>query len=381
MSKPKVIAFYLPQFHPMPENDVWWGPGFTEWTSVAKARPLYRGHVQPHLPANLGFYDLRLSETRESQASMAKDAGVYGFCYWHYWFEGKQLMNRPFDEVLDCGKPDFPFCFAWANHSWHKKNWARGNGIMAGENEVLIKQTYGGVQDYRNHFYSLLKAFKDKRYIKKDGKLVFMIYNALEFDDFPAFSKEWNTLADKEGLPGFYFMTHACVKPQIDRIQDFLKEGYDAVNVSLHRMPFKSERNIGGSIFSRIKRKVRLHFRIKPEVVYYKDAIKWLDDDMFDSPDIIPTIIPNWDHTPRSGRFGRVFQNCSPELFRKHLDMIFARIDKKNDEDNLVFLKSWNEWGEGNYIEPDWEYGMARLNELKEAINSHSSKCGLYLNT
>lgn len=368
MNQTKVIAFYLPQFHPMPENDLWWGPGFTEWTSVAKARPLYNGHVQPHLPANLGFYDLRLSESREDQAEMAKKAGVYGFCYWHYWFEGKQLMNRPFDEVVKSGTPDFPFCVAWANHSWHKKNWARGNGMFAGENEVLIKQTYGGEKDYTEHFYSLLDAFKDKRYIKIHGRLLFMIYNDMDFGDFPLFSKVWNQLAVKEGLPGFYFVTHACVAPQISNIDKFLDEGYDAVNVSLHRMPFKSEREVYDSIFARIKRKIRVHFKIKPEVVDYKDALRWMDNPLFENPKIFPTIIPNWDHTPRSGRFGRVFQNCTPELFRKHIDMILDRIRHKDTADSIIFLKSWNEWGEGNYIEPDTEYGMERLNVLRDAL-------------
>lgn len=160
----RFIAFYLPQYHIIPENNEWWGPGFTEWTSVARAKPLFRGHKQPHIPADLGFYDLRVPETREAQAQLAKEAGVEGFCYWHYWFgNGKRLLERPFTEVVSSGKPDFPFCLAWANHSWYKKQWdlkAKGKDIL------LIEQKYPGVKDYEDHFYALLEAFKDKRYIK-----------------------------------------------------------------------------------------------------------------------------------------------------------------------------------------------------------------------
>lgn len=370
MNKPKVIAFYLPQYHPMPENDKWWGKGFTEWTSVAKAKPLYRGHVQPKIPADLGFYDLRLSASREDQAKLAKENGIYGFCYWHYWFNGKRLMNQPFDEVVKSGKPDFPFCLAWANHSWYQKGWSNGNSMVMGKSKLLIEQTYGGVEDFTNHFYSMLDAFKDRRYIKIHGKLLFMVYNALGFDDFPLFKKTWEDLAKKEGLPGFYFITHACIKEQIDKIDTFIDNGFEAVNVSLHRMPFKSERRSKENRIQQIIQKIknRINVRIKPEIVSYSEAIKWMDSDIFDRKDIIPTIIPNWDHTPRSGRFGRVFQNCTADLFGKHVSMIFRRNAKKEDDDNIIFLKSWNEWGEGNYIEPDLESGDSFLKALKSEI-------------
>ena len=143
MTTPRIIALYLPQFHPIPENDMWWGPGFTEWTNVVKARPLFKGHVQPKLPADLGFYDLRLPDTREAQAKLAKEAGIEGFCYYHYWFAGKQLLERPFSEVINTGKPDFPFCICWANHSWSNKTWNRKSNLQA--NSMLMEQTYPGV--------------------------------------------------------------------------------------------------------------------------------------------------------------------------------------------------------------------------------------------
>ena len=158
----RVIALYLPQFHPIPENDKWWGPGFTEWMNVVKGKPLFKGHVQPKIPADLGFYDLRLPETREAQAQLAREAGIEGFCYYHYWFGGKQLLERPFNEVLSSGKPDFPFCLCWANHSWSNKTWNRKSNLQA--NSMLIEQTYPGDEDDREHFMNVLPAFKDKRF-------------------------------------------------------------------------------------------------------------------------------------------------------------------------------------------------------------------------
>jgi lipopolysaccharide biosynthesis protein len=165
----RAIALYLPQFHPIPENDEWWGKGFTEWTNTAKAKPVFRGHYQPHVPADLGFYDLRVPETREAQTALARRYGIEGFCYYHYWFAGRRILERPFDAVLHSGTPDFPFCLCWANATWA--------GVWYGEpNRVLIKQTYPGQADHEAHFRALLPAFKDPRYIRVDGKPVFLIF-------------------------------------------------------------------------------------------------------------------------------------------------------------------------------------------------------------
>src|SRR4030066_949188 len=190
----RVIALYLPQYPPIPENDEWWGRGFTEWTNTAKARTLFRGHYQPHVPADLGFYDLRVPETRIAQAEMAKEYGIEAFCYYHYWFAGKSLLERPFAEVLESGKPDFPFCLCWANQTW--------TGIWHGApNRILIEQTYPGMEDHRRHFEALLPAFCDKRYLKVAGKPLFAIYNPMELPATPRVLELWRGLAANAGLP------------------------------------------------------------------------------------------------------------------------------------------------------------------------------------
>ena len=197
----RLIAFYLPQFHPIPENDLWWGAGFTEWTNVAKAKPLFQRHYQPRSPADLGYYDLRVPEVRVAQAKLARDAGIEGFCYWHYWFAGKRLLERPFNEVLNSGEPDYPFCLGWANESW--------SGIWHGApNRILMEQTYPGTQDYERHFYAVLDAFQDARYIRVRNKPLFVIYRPLEIPKCSAFLEQWQTLASKNGLDGIHFVAH-----------------------------------------------------------------------------------------------------------------------------------------------------------------------------
>lgn len=191
----RIIAFYLPQCHPIPENDAWWGPGFTEWTNVAKARPLYPGHVQPQLPADLGFYDLRVAEVRAQQAQMAADCGVEGFCYWHYWFGGgKRILERPFHEVLSTNQPDLPFCLGWANQSW--------TGIWHGNpKSVLVEQTYPGPADEAAHFAWALPAFRDARHIRVDGKPMFVVFDPYDMPSTISFIEHWRRLLPRLACP------------------------------------------------------------------------------------------------------------------------------------------------------------------------------------
>lgn len=221
--KARLLALYLPQFHPIPENDLWWGKGFTEWTNVGKARRYFRNHYQPRVPADLGYYDLRVAETRQAQADMAREYGVEGFVYWHYWFgNGKRLLERPFNEVLASGEPDFPFALAWANESW------RGFAHGITNRNMLIEQLYGGVEDYTAHFRAVLPAFRDHRYITVDGKPLFMIYKPLADPEVKVFIATWRELAEKNGLPGIYFVGHE--NAPVPNVGAIFSTGVDAVN-------------------------------------------------------------------------------------------------------------------------------------------------------
>ena len=218
--KARVIAYYLPQFHPTPENDKFWGKGFTEWTNVGRARPLFHGHYQPRVPADLGYYDLRMPEIREQQAELAREAGIEGFCYWHYWFGGgKELLERPFNEVVESGKPDFPFCLGWANHTWSTRTWTSSK---TGYQETIIAEmTYPGDEDHISHFYKYLNAFKDKRYIKVDGKLLFVIFAPQDFVDFPHFKDLCLKSATK-----LFSVLLASKRPLITELADKLRLKY-----------------------------------------------------------------------------------------------------------------------------------------------------------
>ena len=199
----KVIAYYLPQFYPCEFNDKWYGKGFTEWTNVGKANKLFRGHYQPKVPADLGYYDLRLPDVAEKQVELAKEAGIFGFAYWHYWWAGKRLLDMPAERMLKTMKPDFPFMFAWANESWYKKLWDTDTK----KDTLIMEQTYPGEEDNRDHFEYCLPFFKDKRYITFDGRPVFFIYRPLKFEHLKDFITQWNTWIKEEGVAdSFYWM-------------------------------------------------------------------------------------------------------------------------------------------------------------------------------
>lgn len=365
MSKTKVIAFYLPQFHPIKENNEWFGEGFTEWTNVGKCAPLFKGHYQPRVPADLGYYDLRVPEIREKQAELAKYAGIDAFCYYHYWFgNGKQLMEMPINEVVKSGKPDFPFCLCWANHSFFRKNWNSDIGIL--ENTLLLEQKYPGQEDIVNHFYSILHILKDKRYYKIDGQPVFVLYNCIEYPDCEEFISIWNKLAEKEGLNKFIFYTYSSA------ITDFNKEPYglfDGVILSLINNAFQRGKTSKLSSFvKKIKRNLGSVIKRPLEIVEYSDAIKYMTHEIIKCERVIPSIIPNWDISPRRGYGATIINNSTPSLFKKHIETTLNLIEDKNDRNNVLFIKSWNEWGEGNYLEPDLKFGKGYLEALREVL-------------
>ncbi len=280
-AKARVIALYLPQYHPIPENDAWWEPGFTEWTNVGKARALYPGHRQPKLPTELGYYDLRVPETRAAQAALAREYGIEGFCYWHYWFGGgKQLLERPFNEVLQSGEPDFPFCLAWANESW------RGFDHGIKTKQALIEQTYPGDGDHRAHFRSVLPAFQDRRYITVDGKPLFLIYHPFDNrEQVLRMMRIWRELALEHGLPGIWFVAQTYDIAQ--ERSELEAMGFDAIN-AVRLQEFRRRRKW------LIDRAILLHklFRI-PLVVPYAGASRYFVGDEEYDERIIPTVIPN----------------------------------------------------------------------------------------
>jgi len=363
--KARLIAHYLPQFHPIPENDTWWGAGFTEWTNVAKAKPLFEGHYQPILPADLGFYDLRIPEVRLAQANLAKEHGVEGFCYWHYWFDGKRLLERPFNEVLKSGEPDFPFCLGWANDSW--------TGIWHGLiDKTLIEQTYPGHKDEETHFYALLEAFNDKRYMKIDGKPIFFIYKPYLLPNPKSFLDHWRRLAIKEGLPGIYFVGNAR---NID--WHYEEDGFDGMTP--HNPGFsvwnifypnaESIRSVYGSRFQDSNfNNPYIKYYPGPELIYYEDYIKIGLHNLRKDMDEFPCVMPNWDNTARSGRKGWVFVDSTPKLFQLHLRDAINAVSAKPYEKRLVFIKSWNEWAEGNYLEPDIKFGKGYLEACQSEV-------------
>ena len=361
--KARVIAMYLPQYHPIKENDAVWGKGFTEWNNVAKARPLFKGHHQPNIPADLGFYDLRLPEIREQQAELARNAGVEGFMYWHYWMGGgKRLLERPFDEVLESGKPDFPFCLAWANHSWKTSTWTTmGNFSKDG---MICEQTYPGDEDYIAHFNYCLKAFKDKRYIKVDGKPFFFLYDAAALPDSHHFFDLWNKLAIENGLPGIHFVGLNLARDPGDK--RFFEGGYDAV---AHGNIWDPCERVRGRLKKALMAKIRNQFDyIALDKYKYSDIVKNLFDGSETQDNIYPCIIPGWDRSPRSGKKAVIVHGSTPELWKEHIKHAYSLVENKELEHRFIILRSWNEWGEGNYVEPDERWGTAYLDALRDVI-------------
>lgn len=377
MSKARVIAFYLPQFHPVKENDEVWGKGFTEWTNVAKATPLYKGHYQPQIPADLGFYDLRVPEVREEQAEMAREYGVEGFCYWHYWFgNGKRILERPFNEVLESGKPDYPFCLGWANHSWSNKTWQKTGHF---KNDIIfLKQTYPGDDDYTLHFNTILSAFKDHRYITVDGKPLFLIFDPDAIPEVSHFIKLWQRLAKDAGLKGIHFVARVSSMSKLSmrnravndesykRFQRYLDMGFDGINSDTQRY---AETKVAGFTKKAVRAVIRKFAGNFTALRYDYDSIMQNFHNQEEEREYVyPQIIPRLDRTPRSGKDARIYDNSTPERFEKAIDDALKLVENKEQEHKIIFLQAWNEWGEGNYMEPDLKFGRGYLEALKKKI-------------
>ena len=350
----RVVAFHLPQFHPIPENDEWWGAGFTEWTNTARARRLFPGHHQPHLPADLGFYDLRLPEARAAQAMLARRYGVSAFCYWHYWFGGRRILERPVTEIVQSGEPDFPFCLGWANQTW--------TGTWHGApDRILIEQTYPGLEDDAAHFETVLPAFTDDRYLKVDGRPVFYVFRPEELPDPTAWCTRWQAMAKAAGLPGLYLVAEMSdLLGRGSRCVDPRGIGFDA-GVYVRLPADTSSRNV-------LKmRAMRKTMRGGPEIYPYLREPREIPA-AYRGPSVFPTVYPNWDNTPRSGRGGLVLTGSNPERFERHVESAVRSVASAAADERFVFVKSWNEWAEGNYLEPDLEHGHAWLEALRRGV-------------
>lgn len=363
MNKARVIAYYLPQFHPIPENDDNWGKGFTEWTNVANAKPLWRGHHQPRIPKDLGFYDLRLQETRIAQAEMAREAGVEGFMYWHYWFGGgKMLLEKPLEWVLEEGKPDFPFCFGWANHSWSNSTWVKE--VTKKEYRRIAEMKYLGTEDNRLHFDYCLPFFKDHRYVTVDGKPLFVIYDPLHFEGLRRFIEEWRLLALENGLGGIYFV--GIWRPETISFDKMLDFGLDGIIPNGRCIA--EQRAAGSEFLFRARRSLAIRFNFASYVFNYSDIMSNMYFEENRKENCFPMICPGYDCTPRRGRKADIYKNPTPQLFQRHIHNTLDYIKNKSPEHKLIFLDSWNEWGEGNYMEPDTKWGHGYLDALRTEI-------------
>ena len=351
----RVIAYYLPQFHAIPENDEWWGKGFTEWISVRNGKPLFKGHQQPVVPGELGYYNLLEADIKERQAQLAREAGVEGFCYWHYWFGGKQLLEKPLQQVIESGKPDFPFCLGWANESWKAKTWL---DQQTAPDKMLIEQTYSP-EDDQAHFEAILPMLQDKRYIQVDGKPLLMVYRPFDLPDGKAWTARWQEMAKNAGFKGLYLLGHVAYQWQVD---DVMAMGFDAVNL----VPMGDTKRNKCLALRHLPTLIK-HIRGKSPLVYdYAKAIKVFAEPAMQREEVVPTILPGWDHSPRSRMRAFVMNNSTPEAFKAHVQAIKTIVDKKQNQ--LVMLKSWNEWGEGNYMEPDARWGRQYIDAMGSVL-------------
>jgi hypothetical protein len=346
---PRLIAFYLPQFHPIPENNVWWGNGFTEWPNVVRAKPLFPGHYQPHIPADLGFYDLRIPEVRQAQADLAREYGIHGFCYYHYWFEGRQLLERPFEEVLKSGEPNIPFCLCWANQPWSWKRSINDQGR-------LLDQKYSK-EDDREHIRWLLRAFEDERYIRVHGRPLFLVYMVHTMADPKRTFETWRQEALKAGV----------AEPYICKVESFAEYGAPeefGCDAAVVFWPHDMD-----AFLTRVKGEGEVYE--KNMIFEYKE----LTEKHLERPEPpfkrYPCVVPGWDNTARFKANGAwILHGSTPQLYGRWLNSVIEKVAANPPDEQIVFINAWNEWSEGTHLEPDLKHGRAYLEATRDALKS-----------
>ena len=356
----RAIAFYLPQFHPIPENDQWWGPGFTEWVNVVKTRPLFRGHYQPHIPADLGFYDLRLRETRIAQAELARQYGIGGFCYYHYWFNGKLLLEKPLEAVLADQEPDFPFCVCWANETWSRR--------WDGQERKSLIEVDLDRYDPDAHFEYLSKVFFDPRYMRIEGKPIFLIYRIDLFSDIRSTIGRWRAKAQSMGLPGIYL---CAVRSHSHSLGDAetIALGFDAIigfepNFRKMRTQVAAMARYPIPRLLNLVRRKAFVFRVFDYAAMVRAAMERQET----AERHFPCVMPSWDNSARR-RFGAwIIQNGDAELFEAWLRDAANRVTSYPKDEQIVFINAWNEWAEGCHLEPDLRNGHRFLQAVRNVF-------------
>lgn len=347
----RFIAFYLTQFHPIPENDLWWGTGFTEWTNVTKATPVFDGHYQPHLPADLGFYDLRLKESRHQQIELAKRYGIDGFCYYYYWFSGKRLLERPLEDMLHDPESDMPFCLCWANENWSRR-WD------AAESEVLIAQQYLPGDDLA-FIKSLIPYFNDRRYIKINGAPLLIVYRPQHLPDPKKSAQVWRDYCKSIGIEKIHL--HSALTHGNWDYEQFDFDG--GVEFPPHNM--KQDNLVG---------ELNCVENYQGYVVDYSEVAKMYLANDYSEKNVYRCLFPSWDNTARRKLNGAVIINGTPENYECWLSSALKKTKEEYpNQERILFINAWNEWAEGCHLEPDRRYGHQFLDVTKRVKLGKSS--------
>ncbi len=365
--KSKVLAIYLPQFHSIPENDKWWGKGFTEWTNVKRGKSFYPGHYQPRIPYHKNYYDLSDPSVLEKHIQMARDAKITGFAFYHYYFTGKKLIEKPIENYRDHSKENFPYCLIWANQSW-TRTWYRANG----EKEMLLEQVYGEEKEWREQFEYLYSFFEDERYIKIDNKPLYVIYLPQDIKKGKEMFELWNALAKEKGFDGLYLVA-MNTGWGLDRTQNLYDAymNFEPIQTICNDMSYRRQlQQIKREHVEKVHReKCNLTNRLFAQNAYtYSYLCKQIEQG-YGVESMKKTYLgafPGWDNSARKDEDSWIIRNSTPKRFGKHVERMLRCSEKLGNE--YLFINAWNEWSEGAYLEPDERYGYAYLEELKRSV-------------